>query len=175
MNPQPDVPPATACRRVLVVEDLDDSRSSLQELLEVSLGVEVDTAADGMQGLELLAAREYALVITDLRMPKASGMRVLREVQERALGCRVVVITGHGSVRDAVEAMRLGAYDFLQKPIDPQQLILLVDRVLRERAGAPPLRAARAADPDAAFDPGAGRSRPRGAPLTSRRPGGPIL
>ncbi|MDY3553879.1 response regulator [Gemmata sp. JC717] len=121
-------------RRVLVVEDLPDSRTSLQDLLQVALGVEVDTASDGMRGLELLAEREYALVITDLRMPKASGMRVLREVQDRALGCQVVVVTGHGSVREAVEAMRLGAYDFLQKPVDPEKLILLVDRVLRERA-----------------------------------------
>ncbi|AWM40824.1 Transcriptional regulatory protein QseF [Gemmata obscuriglobus] len=121
-------------RRVLVVEDLPDSRTSLQDLLQVALGVEVDTAPDGVRGLELLAEREYALVITDLRMPKASGMRVLREVQDRGLGCQVVVVTGHGSVREAVEAMRLGAYDFLQKPVDPEKLILLVDRVLRERA-----------------------------------------
>ncbi len=94
-------------RRVLIVEDLDDNRDSLQELLQNALGVEVDTAADGVRGLELLAQRPYALVITDLRMPKASGMRVLREVRERALSCAVVVITGHGSVKEAVEAMRL--------------------------------------------------------------------
>lgn len=135
MTAQSDAPATATCRRVLVIEDLDDSRTSLQELLEISLGVEVDAAADGVRGLELLAEREYALVLTDLRMPKASGMRVLREAQERCPACRVVVITGHGSVKDAVEAMRLGAYDFLQKPLDPQQLVLLVDRVLRERAG----------------------------------------
>ncbi|MBP3958578.1 response regulator [Gemmata sp. G18] len=124
---------ATASRRILIVEDLEDSRESLQELLQEALHVEVDTAADGVRGLELLTERPYALVVTDLRMPKASGMRVLREVQDRALSCAVVVITGHGSVREAVEAMRLGAYDFLQKPIDPQQFVLLVDRVLRDR------------------------------------------
>ena len=112
---------------------MDDNRESLQELLQTALGVEVDTAADGMRGLELLAERSYALVITDLKMPKASGMRVLREVQEKALPCAVVVITGHGSVKEAVEAMRLGAYDFLQKPLDPRDFVLLVDRVLRER------------------------------------------
>lgn len=67
-------------------------------------------------------------------MPKAGGMRVLREVQERQLGCAVVVITGHGSVREAVEAMKAGAYEFLTKPVDPEQLVMLVDRVLRERA-----------------------------------------
>ena len=136
----PSAPPAVP-RRVLVVEDLPDCRTSLQDLLQIALGIEVDTAPDGVRGLELLAEREYALVITDLRMPKASGMRVLREVQDRELACRVVVVTGHGSVREAVEAMRLGAYDFLQKPVDPQTLILLVDRVLREgAAGAAPVR-----------------------------------
>ena len=132
-------PPVTAPRRVLIVEDLDDNRDSLQELLQTALGVEVDTAADGMQGLELLTRHSYSLVITDLKMPKASGMRVLREVQERALPCAVVIITGHGSVKDAVEAMKLGAYDFLQKPLNPQDFVLLVDRVLRER-GEPTLQ-----------------------------------
>lgn len=130
--------PPAAARRVLVVEDLPDSRISLQDLLETALGVTVDTAADGVRGLELLADHKYDLVITDLRMPKASGMRVLREVRDRTPGCPVLVVTGHGSVREAVEAMRLGAYDFLQKPIDPQHLVLLVDRVLRESAAPAP-------------------------------------
>ena len=126
-----------APRRILVVEDLEDSRESLQELLQTALRAEVDAVADGVRALEQLAARPYALVITDLRMPTASGMWLLREVRERQMSCAVVVVTGHGSIKDAVEAMRLGAYDFLTKPLDPQQLVLLVDRILRERAGAP--------------------------------------
>jgi DNA-binding NtrC family response regulator len=71
-------------------------------------------------------------------MPKASGMRLLREIKDRELPCAVVIITGHGGVKEAVEAMRLGAYDFLTKPVDPQQLVMLVDRVLRERAAPAP-------------------------------------
>jgi DNA-binding NtrC family response regulator len=125
-------------RRILVVEDLEDSRQSLQELLQMSVpGAEVDAAEDGVRALEMLAERTYTLVLTDLRMPKASGMRLLREIKERELPCAVVVITGHGGVKEAVEAMRLGAYDFLTKPVDPHQLVLLVDRVLRERAAPP--------------------------------------
>ena len=128
--------PPPAARRVLVVEDLEDSRLSLQDLLQVSVSdIEVDAAEDGVKALEMMAAGAYALVITDLRMPKASGLRVLREVQDRQLPCAVVIVTGHGSVREAVEAMRLGAYDFLTKPVDPKELVLLVGRVLRERAG----------------------------------------
>jgi DNA-binding NtrC family response regulator len=99
---------------------------------------EVDAVEDGVQAMEKLAERQYALVITDLRMPKASGMRLLREIKERELACAVVIVTGHGSVKEAVEAMRLGAYDFLTKPVDPHQLVLLVDRVLRERAAPIP-------------------------------------
>jgi len=120
-------------RRVLVVEDLEDTRESLRELLELALAVEVDAAEDGVRALELLTEREYGVIVTDLRMPKASGMRVLREVQDRQLRCPVIVVTGNGSVMEAVEAMKLGAYDFLTKPLDPQKLIMLIDRVLREQ------------------------------------------
>jgi DNA-binding NtrC family response regulator len=122
-------------RRVLVVEDLEDSRESLRELLELALSIEVDAAEDGVRALERLAAREYGVVITDLRMPRANGMWLLREIRDRELSCRVIVVTGHGSVKEAVEAMKLGAFDFLTKPFDPQQLIVLVDRALREGAG----------------------------------------
>ena len=127
----------TAVRRVLVVEDREDSRETLKDLLQLGVErTEVDAAEDGVRALELLAEHPYALVITDLHMPKASGMRLLREVRERGLACAVVIVTGHGGVREAVEAMRLGAYDFLTKPVDPQQLVMLVDRVLREHVGA---------------------------------------
>jgi DNA-binding NtrC family response regulator len=130
-------PPPADSRRILVVEDLADSRESLQELLQMALRAEVDAVEDGVQALEMLAARTYALVLTDLRMPRASGMSLLREIKERQLSCAVVVVTGHGGVREAVEAMRLGAYDFLTKPLDPQQLVTLVDRILRERTDRP--------------------------------------
>ena len=133
-----NAPPPNPLRRILVVEDLEDSRLSLQELLQTGISdTEVDAAEDAVQALDMLLARPYALVITDLRMPKASGMRLVREVKDRQMSCAVIVVTGHGGVREAVEAMRLGAYDFLTKPVDPRQLVLLVDRILRERAAAP--------------------------------------
>src|SRR5215471_9270664 len=75
-------------RRILVVEDLEDSRQSLQDLLQIAVQQsEVDAAEDGVQAMEMLAKRSYALVITDLRMPRASGMRLLREIKERELSC----------------------------------------------------------------------------------------
>jgi DNA-binding NtrC family response regulator len=125
---------APHARRILVVEDLEDSRQSLQELLQLGVPqAEVSVAEDGLRALEMLTERPYALVLTDLRMPKVSGMRLLREIKERCLTCAVIIVTGHGGVKEAVEAMRLGADDFLTKPVDPQQLVLLIDRVLRER------------------------------------------
>src|SRR5262245_25120433 len=117
-------------QRVLVVEDLEDTRTSLQQVLQLSLGLEVDVAENGEEALEMLGKRAYSLLITDLRMPKVGGMKLIEEVQNRKLPVTVVVTTGHGSIKDAVEAMRRGAYDFLTKPADPQQLCLLVKRAL---------------------------------------------
>ena len=130
-----DSPAASAIsQRVLVVEDHEDARISLQQLIQMSLGVEVDVAEDGAVGLKMLEARAYSLVITDLRMPKLGGMKLIESITAKKLPVTIVVTTGHGSIADAVEAMRMGAYDFLPKPADPQHLCLLVQRALRERA-----------------------------------------
>jgi DNA-binding NtrC family response regulator len=136
VNENPNAPsvPFAAPQRVLIVEDLEDTRSSLQELLQISLKLEVDTAEDGAAGLALLRQKPYSLVITDLRMPKLSGMKLIEAIQEERLPVTVIVTTGNGSIKDAVEAMRMGAYDFLTKPPDPQHLCLLVQRALRERS-----------------------------------------
>src|SRR3954465_13521783 len=118
-SPAPFVPSTPPPQRVLVVEDLEDTRSSLQELLQMSLKLEVDTAEDGAAGLAMLRQKPYSLVITDLRMPKVSGMKLIETIQEGRLPVTVIVTTGHGSIKDAVEAMRMGAYGFLTKPSDP--------------------------------------------------------
>src|SRR5262245_30339642 len=133
-SPAPSVPTESPPQRVLIVEDLEDTRTSLQELLQVSLKLEVDTAEDGAAALALLREKTYSLVITDLRMPKVGGMKLIEAIQAEKLPVTVIVTTGHGSIKDAVEAMRMGAYDFLTKPPDPQHLCLLVQRALRERA-----------------------------------------
>ncbi len=136
--PNPSSPahavPTGPLQRVLIVEDLEDTRTSLQELLQLSLGLEIDTAEDGAKGLAMLREKPYSLVITDLRMPKLSGMKMIEAIQAEKLPVTIIVTTGHGSIKDAVEAMRMGAYDFLTKPPDPQHLCLLVKRALRERA-----------------------------------------
>lgn len=121
-------------QRILVVEDLEDSRTSLQALFKMALDIEVDTAENGHEALEMLEQRPYSLVVTDLRMPKMDGLKLIEEIQTRKHPVTIIVTTGHGGVNDAVKAMRMGAYDFLTKPPDPQHLCLLVQRALRERA-----------------------------------------
>src|SRR5215475_10379633 len=106
------VPPTVEpSRRILVVEDNEDTRQSFQQLLEMALGVEVDLARDGNQALALLFERPYSIMITDLRMPKLDGMKLIEEIQSRRLPVTVIVTTGHGSIDEAVQAMRMGAYD----------------------------------------------------------------
>ncbi len=126
-------PPPAPNQSILVVEDLDDARTSLQQLLALSLKIPVDAASNGAEGLQMLQDKSYSVVITDLRMPKLGGMQLIAEIEKRKISATVIVTTGHGSVKDAVQAMHAGAYDFLTKPVDPQHLIAMVQRALRER------------------------------------------
>ncbi len=99
--------------RILLVEDEDKLRRVVQLHLE-SLGYEVDGAANAEQGLSSAGAAD--LVITDLRMPGMDGIQLIKQLQTRGVRSAVIVMTAHGSVENAVEAMKLGAADFLQKP-----------------------------------------------------------
>jgi DNA-binding NtrC family response regulator len=120
-------------QRILVVEDNEDARKSMQKLLQVGVGVTVDAVADGGRALDLMTERPYSVVITDLKMPRMSGMQLIKEIQDRRLNATVIVTTGYGSIEEAVQAIQMGAYEFLTKPADPQHLCLLVRRALRER------------------------------------------
>jgi DNA-binding NtrC family response regulator len=121
-------------QRLLVAEDLEDARTTLQQLLHLSLGLEVDVAEDGAKALNMLEQRPYSILLTDLRMPKLGGLKLMEAINDRKLPVTVIVTTGHGGVEEAVQAMRMGAYDFLTKPADPQHLVLMVQRALRERS-----------------------------------------
>jgi len=121
-------------RRVMVVDDHDMTRSQLQQVLQADPGLQVDAFHDGKAALEALSQTNYSIIITDLRMPKLDGMALIGEIQARRLPVTVIVTTGHGSIDDAVQAMRLGAYDFLTKPIEVDHLRLILERAFRERA-----------------------------------------
>ena len=117
---------------ILVVDDERNIREGLRRALEFD-GHAVVTAADGREALSVLASEEIDLVIADLRMPRLSGEQLLKQVAERHPTVRVIILTGHATVEVAVQAMRDGAYDFLEKPVNLERLALLVERALAER------------------------------------------
>jgi DNA-binding NtrC family response regulator len=133
--PQKDAHPETVLvpRRILIVEDNEMASRHLQQVLAADAHLQVDIASDGQQALQRLLARNYSIVITDLRMPELDGMELIKEVEQRQLPVTVIVMTGYGSIDAAVQAIRMGAYDFLTKPIDLENLRLVVQRALRER------------------------------------------
>ncbi|HPE36342.1 MAG TPA: sigma-54 dependent transcriptional regulator, partial [Spirochaetales bacterium] len=114
---------------VLVVDDEKNIREGLAEYLRLE-GYDVAVAADGKEGLASVERGLADLVITDLRMPALSGSELLKEIVSRYPSIPVIVLTGHGTVEDAVEAMRSGAYDFITKPVNLDHLSLLVRRAL---------------------------------------------
>jgi two-component system, NtrC family, response regulator HydG len=115
--------------RVLVVDDDPGVRYTLREIL-ASEGLVVDEAADGAEALRRLEAQPAPLVLTDLRMPGIDGMELLRRLVARSPAPRVVLITAHGSERQAVEAMKAGAFDYFRKPFDTEELLAVVRRAV---------------------------------------------
>ena len=117
---------------LLVIDDEKNIREGLAAALELE-GYSVKTAATGKEGLSLIAKGDIDLVITDLKMPGVSGEEVLQKVATETPGIPVIILTGHGSIDAAVDAMRHGAWDFLTKPLNLDQLCLIVKRALEGR------------------------------------------
>src|SRR5690242_14234924 len=117
---------------LLLVEDKNELRAMLRKALERA-GHTVDEAPDGAAAIQKVRARRYLLVITDLKMPGASGLDVLRETKQADPTIPVILLTAFGSVDEAVTAMKEGAFDFLQKPVDLDHLKLLVQRAARQQ------------------------------------------
>ncbi|PYQ50608.1 MAG: Fis family transcriptional regulator [Acidobacteria bacterium] len=120
---EPPLPPT------LVIDDDEVVRKTCVELLEAR-GHKTLAAATVGEGLRLFAEHRPAAVLLDLRLPDGTGIDVLREFQRQAPGTPVVVISGHGSVAEAVEAMKVGATDFLEKPVSRDRLFQILDRIL---------------------------------------------
>ncbi len=114
---------------ILIVDDEKNIRLTLSQSLE-SLGVETDTADDGKEALAKLKEKEFGLMLLDIRMPGMDGMEVLRQVRQIRPDIRVIMITAYGTIESAVEAIKLGAVDFLQKPFEPDEIRELVSRVM---------------------------------------------
>lgn len=119
--------------RALIVDDERNMRLTLARALE-TIGLDAVEAADAETGLEALTAPDIGVVLLDLRMPGMGGMEFLRRVRELRPDVPVVIITAHGTIDLAVDAMRLGAVDFIQKPFSPDQIRQLVSSVLDREA-----------------------------------------
>lgn len=117
---------------ILVIDDEKNIREGLGAAFEME-GYEVRLASNGQEGLDQIAKGDIDLVVTDLRMDGISGEEVLRRVTTQNPGIPVIVLTGHGSIDAAVDAMRNGAYDFLTKPLNLDQLLMIAKRALQGR------------------------------------------
>jgi len=118
--------------RILVVDDEVNARTALAELLRDE-GYTVETAADGFKALPKLEDFSPDLVVTDLRMPGMDGLQLLKKAHERDPDCAVIVMTAYGAVDTAVAAMREGAADYVTKPVNVEELVLVIDRALERR------------------------------------------
>src|SRR5689334_14302560 len=118
--------------KILVVDDQRNMRTTLAMMLR-GQGYEVDEAADGAQGREIGATGAFDVVLTDLRMGEYDGIEVLRATKEAQPMTEVIVMTAYGTIESAVEAMRVGAFDYIQKPFTEQELIVKVGKALESR------------------------------------------
>ncbi len=120
--------------RILVVDD----KANMRQMLETAftdLGYGVDTAANGQEAIALISKHRYAVVISDMNMPESSGLEVLRTAKSVSDETAVIIVTAFGTIDTAVEAMRLGAYDFVTKPFRLEDMERKVARFLRSRQG----------------------------------------
>ena len=120
-------------KRLLIVEDKESLALMLKETVEAE-GLEADLAANGNEAIRSLAqGKRYFAVLTDLRLPGADGIAVLKQAKESAPDVPVIVMTAFGTIENAVEAMKAGASDFLLKPFDQIEALLRINNLLMSR------------------------------------------
>ena len=114
---------------ILVIDDERPIRSSLRDILEYEK-YKVDEAEDGQAGINMIKSNKYDLVLCDIKMPKKDGLEVLQEAMEASPETPIVMISGHGTIETAVEAIKEGAFDFIAKPLDLNRLLITVRNAL---------------------------------------------
>jgi DNA-binding NtrC family response regulator len=115
--------------RALVIDDEQIVLESVKKILEPE-NYDVDVSLDSRVGLELALTNNYDVVLTDIRMPYIGGMRILRDIKRAKPSLPVIIITGYATVKSAVQAMKLGATDYIEKPFTPEELVNAVRRAL---------------------------------------------
>ena len=121
--------------QVLLIEDEEPIRRVLSRILsEENENYQVTEAVDGKDGLKILGSKQFDLVLCDIKMPKMDGIEVLQKSNEKNMHVPFIMLTGHGNVETAVEAMKLGAYDFISKPPDLNRLLTSVRNALENKS-----------------------------------------
>jgi DNA-binding NtrC family response regulator len=121
--------------RVLIVDDDPALLQALPQALRLRMGgVTVDTAESAAAALDQIALRDYDAIVTDIKMPEMDGLALLAEIRTRRPDTPILMITGHGEYELSVRALRSGAYDFIQKPIDRDHFVASLDRAIRAHA-----------------------------------------
>ncbi len=115
--------------KILVIDDEKSIRNSLKDVLEYEKH-EVDLAEDGVEGLELFQEKRYDIVLSDIKMPKMDGMEVLDELLKLSDDISIIMISGHGTIDTAVEAIKKGAFDYIEKPLDLNRLLITIRNAL---------------------------------------------
>jgi DNA-binding NtrC family response regulator len=115
--------------KILIIDDEKAIRGSLREILEYEK-YKVDEAVDGEEGLKLLASNNYDIALCDIKMPKMDGIEVLEKAMQQGIGTQFIMVSAHGTIETAVEATKMGAYDFVQKPPDLNRLLLTIKNAL---------------------------------------------
>ncbi len=111
--------------KILVIDDEKAIRNTLKDVLEYEKH-EVSLAEDGLKGVELFSENTYDLVLCDIKMQKMDGIEVLQKIMEISTVTPVIMISGHGNIDTAVEAIKKGAFDFLEKPVDLNRLLITI-------------------------------------------------
>jgi len=111
--------------KILVIDDERSIRNTLKEILEYE-NYKVDTVESGKQALELIDKNDFDLVFCDIKMPEMDGIEVLKEIEKLKPEIPVIMISGHGNIETAVESIKFGAYDFIQKPLDLNRILVTI-------------------------------------------------
>ena len=120
-------------KSILIVDDEPGFRDMIRMYLQMR-GFEVKTAKNGSDAINQMVKTRYDIVVTDVSMPEMDGLTLLDEIKIRAPQTAVIIITGFGTVETAVHAMKQGAFDFFLKPFDMNQLVKLINRILKTRS-----------------------------------------
>ncbi len=120
------------CGTILVVDDDKDICSLISEVF-IDRGYFVLKTTDGLKALEIIKKEEVNIIISDVKMPNMDGITLLKEVKKEHSDIEVIIITGFGTIEYAVEAMKLGAYDFILKPLNFSHLLIIVERIFNNK------------------------------------------